>query len=112
MSSEGQRDQTSRQAVTAAILLATRWNLLRKDDTCAKLAQALLTLAQAAHGEGSTVEAEALQFLAALSGMGVDKDSGRGPFQPFMTTGDKRSLVPEDLSSGEISAIISFCTTP
>jgi hypothetical protein len=87
----------------------TRWRQAGAQDNYFALSEGLRALAKHADGEGSKVESAALNLLADLCGMGLDVDTGKGPFRPFVVMDGRRSLLPEDLAENEVEAVAAFC---
>jgi len=98
---------TAPSGTTAQSLRDSRWHKAEAD-TYFALSERLRVLAKEAEGEGCVDETHALNFLADLCGMGLDHDSGKGPFRPLLVMSGRRSLLPEDLSSEEVDGVAAL----
>jgi hypothetical protein len=100
-------DQRRAPSVSRDAIVTCRWRTLSSYDGASytALTRALRTLAGAATAEGAPSEAKALDMLASLCGMGIQNDSGRGPYEPFMVFEGRRSLLPEDLTVDEVHGL-------
>src|SRR5262245_50485407 len=95
--------------VCASDLKGSRWSQAT-GDTYHALSHQLRRLAGLAASESKANEASALSLLADLCGMGLDTDTGKGPFQPLLRMQGRRSLLPEDLSINEVDAAVALLT--
>jgi hypothetical protein len=98
--------------LTAQALRDSRWRQAGNEGTYFALSERLRALAKLADQEGNKPEAEALNLLADLCGMGLDVDTGKGPFQPFIVIDGRRSLLPGDLAPHDVEAVASFSEEP
>ena len=99
---------TSTPPVTVESLRSGRWRQSSGCNTCFELSERLRSLAREAASENNSVEAAGLDLLAGLCEMGLDADSGKGPFHPFVVMNGRRSLLPDDLSPEEVSAVAAL----
>lgn len=100
-------------SVSSAIV-ACRWRQLSAADSASYVAlnRALRTLAGTATAEGKPREAAALDMLANICGMGIQTDSGKGPYEPFMVFEGRRSPLPEDLTVEEVGGLARLAKEP
>jgi hypothetical protein len=101
-------DAATPASVTKEALRACRWHQTGEHETYFALSERLRALAKEADGESNKSEAMALNLLADLCGMGLDVDTGKGPFQPLIAMGGRRSLLPEDLAPAELDAVAAL----